>query len=71
MNMFLCCCFCSTFALNLPEKNVLWTNSSGYLRLLCHDALCKSIAMFHLIDKAVCHMALKALILTTHTLIMA
>ena len=65
MNICLCFCFCPTFALNLSERIVLWTGNSGYSRLICNDALCKSIAIFHLIEKAVFHMPLKALLLTT------
>ena len=58
------------FALNVSERNCLWPSNSGYLRLLCNDELCKSIANFHFIDKAVCRMNLKALVLTTHTVSM-
>ena len=39
--------------------------------LLFNDALCKSIAIFHLIDNAVCHIPLKSLVLTTHIVSMA
>ena len=67
LTLCLCCCFCPTFMLNLPERKCLWTNNSGYSRLICNDDLCKSIAIFHFIDKSVCHMPLKALVLTTHT----
>ena len=39
--------------------------------MLCNYALCKSIAIFHLIEKVVFHMPLKALLITTHTVSMA
>ena len=70
LNLCLCWSFCFTFALNLPEINSLLIGNSGYSRLICNDAMCKNIASFHLIDKAVFHMTLKALVLTTHTVSM-
>ena len=57
-------------ALNLSERNCLWTSNSGYSSLLWNDALCKSIANFHFIDKSIFHMPLKALVLITHTVSM-
>ena len=72
--IWICTCaavFFPTFALNISERNYLWTGKSGYSRLLCNDALYKSISIFHLIEKSVYHMPLKALVLTTHTLLMA
>ena len=71
-NLWICSC-ASVFALCLRlifRKYFLWTGNSGYSRLICNDALCKSIAIFHLIDKSFCHMTLKSLVLTTHTVSM-
>ena len=48
----------------------MWTGNSGYLRLLCNYVLCKSIVIFHFIDKTVFLMPLKAVVLTTHTVSM-
>ena len=59
------------FALNIFERNCLWTGNSGYLRLHYNDALSKSVVIFYLIDKEVCHIPLKELLLTTHTVSMA
>ena len=63
--------FFPTFALNRSERNYLWTGNSGYSRLIWNDPLYKIISISHLIDKAVYHMPLKSLVLTTHTLLMA
>ena len=67
LNLCLCCFFCLTSALNLWERNVCWPGNCGYSRLFSNDALCKSIVVFHFIDKSVCHICLKSLVFTTCT----
>ena len=71
LNLCLCCWFCPIFAPNMLERKCLRTNNCCYSRLICIDALCKSISIIHFIEKAVFHMPLKSLVLNTYAVIMA
>ena len=66
LNICLCFYFCPTFALIISERNCLLTGNCDYSRMICNDAMCKSIAIFNLIEKAVYHIPMKSLVLTTH-----